>query len=142
MDKNLVKFNAAEMLKSNEEILDFFADALESQNPAEIAHALDIIAKAKGIEKSYQTPLEVVEGADPMEIVVKVEAREDYSLKLEFKNGEIRVFDMKPFFNQKPFDRLTELSLFMSARVGLGSVVWPGEIDIAPETLYLRSVPI
>ncbi len=29
----------------------------------------------------------------------------------------------------------------MAAKVEYGTVVWPGNIDIAPETLYDRSIP-
>ena len=32
--------------------------------------------------------------------------------------------------------------MFNSARVEFGTVIWPGDVDISPETLYLRSVPI
>ena len=31
---------------------------------------------------------------------------------------------------------------FSLARVEYGTVVWPGDVDISPETLYLKSVPI
>ena len=73
--------------------------------------------------------------------VVSVVAYPDYTLKLEFENGERRIFDMKPYLEKKPFVRLKG-PLFTKAYVDCGTVVWPGEIDIAPETLYDRSVPI
>lgn len=74
--------------------------------------------------------------------VVKVAAKPDYRLELEFENGEVRVFDMVPLLHKKPFSRLKESGTFFGARVDYGTVVWPGNIDIAPETLYDRSVPL
>ncbi|MDO8465571.1 MAG: DUF2442 domain-containing protein [Gallionella sp.] len=74
--------------------------------------------------------------------IVKVEAKPDYMLHLEFENGEKRVFDMSPYMNKKPFVQLKDSSLFALASVGYGTVVWPGNIDIAPETLYDRSRPV
>lgn len=38
--------------------------------------------------------------------VVKVDARPDYRLFLEFENDEKRVFDMAPYLDRKPFDSL------------------------------------
>jgi hypothetical protein len=71
--------------------------------------------------------------------VVSVNAKPDYTLFLEFENGEKRVFDMTPLMNKKPFTQLKGSPLFMKASVDYGTVVWPGNIDIAPETLYARS---
>jgi hypothetical protein len=73
--------------------------------------------------------------------VVKVEVEPDYKLRLEFENGEKRIFDMSAYMDRRPFVRIKELSLFALAKVDYGTVVWPGNIDIAPETLYDRSVP-
>ncbi|WP_295436659.1 DUF2442 domain-containing protein [uncultured Thiodictyon sp.] len=74
--------------------------------------------------------------------VVAVQPQPDYQLLLEFDNGERRCFDMVPYLDRKPFVRIKTLPLFMLARVEYGTVVWPGDIDIAPETLYDRSVPV
>jgi hypothetical protein len=68
--------------------------------------------------------------------VVSVKPRKDFSLELEFENGERRLFDMRPFLNQKPWVRISNLQLFNLVKVEHGTIVWPGEIDIAPETLY------
>lgn len=73
--------------------------------------------------------------------VVKVEVGADYALQIEFENGENRVFDMRPYLEKKPFVRIRDASIFAQARVEYGTVVWPGNIDIAPETLYDRSIP-
>jgi hypothetical protein len=74
--------------------------------------------------------------------VVSVKPRPDFQLDLEFKNGECRRFDMRPLLELKPWNRIAKLPLFECARVDYGTVVWPGEIDIAPETLYDYSTPL
>jgi hypothetical protein len=74
--------------------------------------------------------------------VVSVEVKQDYKLLLEFENGEKRLFDMLPYMDKKPFVQLKGSPLFARAFVDYGTVVWPCEIDIAPETLYDRSQPI
>ncbi len=73
--------------------------------------------------------------------VVQVEPQEDCTLLLVFENGQRRRFDMKPLLDKKPFTQLKKLPLFMKASVAYGTVVWPGNIDIAPETLWDRSEP-
>jgi hypothetical protein len=73
--------------------------------------------------------------------VVKVRVQAGYTLELEFENGERRLFDMTPYMEKRPFNRLKDSPLFALARIDYGTVTWPGEIDIAPETLYDRSVP-
>ena len=76
---------------------------------------------------------------EPLLDVVEVKATAGYLLYLKFENGENRVFDMSPYLEKRPFDRLKGSPLFVLARVDFGTVVWPGNIDIAPETLYLQS---
>ena len=74
--------------------------------------------------------------------VIYVKALPGYLLELKFENGERRLFDMSSIIDKKPFGRLKESNEFLAARVDYGTVVWPGNIDIAPETLYDRSVPL
>lgn len=74
--------------------------------------------------------------------VVKVDVMPDYTLLLEFENGEKRVFDMAHLMDKKPFVQLKGSPLFARASVDYGTVVWPGNIDIAPETLYDCSRPV
>ena len=67
--------------------------------------------------------------------IIRVEPREDNTLLVVFENQEQRLFDMTPYLEKKPFSRLKGSPLFMRATVACGTVVWPGNIDIAPETL-------
>jgi len=73
--------------------------------------------------------------------VISVEPRVDGTLLLVFENNEARVFDMKPLLDEEPFTKLRDKRLFPMARVALGTVAWPGSIDIAPETLWDCSTP-
>ena len=73
--------------------------------------------------------------------IVSVEARPDNTLFLIFENGERRIFDMTPLLGKPPFHHLKGASSFLLATVRHGTVVWPGNIDIAPETLYDQSRP-
>jgi hypothetical protein len=73
--------------------------------------------------------------------VISVVPRENHTLHLTFENNEQRVFDMAPHLDFKPYRKLRLVPLFMKARVENGTVVWPGNIDIAPETLWECSQP-
>lgn len=72
--------------------------------------------------------------------VITVEPLSDFKLKLKFENNEVRIFDMKPLLEKKPFTILKDWNLYKTVRVENGTIVWPGDIDIAPETLYDRSI--
>ena len=74
--------------------------------------------------------------------VIAVQPRPNYQLDLEFKNGERRRFDTRPLLEIKPWNRIANPRIFERVRVDYGTVVWPGGIDIAPETLYDDSVPL
>lgn len=74
--------------------------------------------------------------------VIDVKPKDDYLLFLEFENGEKKEFDCKTLFDKKPFQVLQDKRFFKRAKVAFGTVVWSDEIDIAPETLYIESVPI
>lgn len=70
--------------------------------------------------------------------VVSVDPLPDYRLEADFANGEKRLFDMRPYLAYPAFAPLAEGALFMKAHVVLGTVTWTDEIDISPDTLYLR----
>ena len=74
--------------------------------------------------------------------VVKVSPNADLQLDLVYANGEQRRFDMRPLLLVKPWNRIASAEIFKLVRPDYGTVVWPGEIDIAPETLYDDSVPV
>jgi len=63
-------------------------------------------------------------------------------MELEFNTGETHIFDVRPYLEKGVYRRLKDVSLFKQAYVAFDTVCWPGEIDIAPETLYDTSVPL
>jgi hypothetical protein len=77
-----------------------------------------------------------------MESVIRVKPREDFYLELWFNTGEHRLFDARPYLNRGVFTDLQDIALFKQAFVALGTVCWPDDRDIAPETLYDRSIPL
>lgn len=77
-----------------------------------------------------------------MKKVVAVKANEDFTLDLQFNDGSLRRFDVTPYLNSGVFTELKDLRYFQQARIAFGTVQWPHEQDISPETLYLESGPL
>ena len=63
-------------------------------------------------------------------------------MSLVFENGAHRCFSMVSYIAQNPRVRLKTGYLFQAAFVENGTVTWPGNIDIDPETLYEYSMPL
>ena len=72
---------------------------------------------------------------------MQVRARDDFRLELTFSTGETRLFDARPYLEKGAFRRLQNPALFKQAYVAFDTVCWPGNLDIAPETLFDRSTP-
>jgi uncharacterized protein DUF2442 len=74
-----------------------------------------------------------------MNKVVAVRANDDFSLDLKFDDGSVRRFDVKPYLDYGIFKELKDKNYFKRVKVAFGTVQWPNEQDISPETLYLES---
>lgn len=77
-----------------------------------------------------------------MNKVIAAKANDDFTLDLKFSDGSVRRFDMKPYLKYDVFDKLKDLAYFKRVRLAFGTVQWPHEEDIAPETLFLESVTL
>ena len=71
----------------------------------------------------------------------KVKVFPDYKLCITFENKEKRIFDMKPYLEDKYFAPLKDLSKFKTVRINTITIEWDGEIDICPDELYCNSIP-
>lgn len=74
--------------------------------------------------------------------VRNVVAKDDYKLELTFSNGEVRIFDCAHLITFGVFREFKDVGYFRRARVEHGTVVWPNEQDICPDTLYLDSTKV
>lgn len=77
-----------------------------------------------------------------MEKVIKVVPKDEFRLLVTFNTGETKLFDARPYLEKGVFTRLKQPELFRQAYVAFDTVCWPGELDIAPETLYDVAVPL
>jgi Protein of unknown function (DUF2442) len=71
--------------------------------------------------------------------VKAVQATDDFKLELLFTNGERGIYDCSHFLDFGVFRELQDKAYFRRAKVLHGTVVWPHEQDICPDTLYLAS---
>ena len=75
-----------------------------------------------------------------MEQIVKVQPKSDYKLELWFKTGEHKLFDCTPYLNKGIFTALKDQAFFNKAHVKYGTVCWPNNMDLSPETLFDKSI--
>ncbi len=74
--------------------------------------------------------------------VILVRPLPDYTLLAQFATGEWRSFDMRGLLQYPAFAPLQDPALFQRAHVLHGTVAWTDEIDLSPDTLYLRGEPV
>ena len=65
---------------------------------------------------------------------------DDYRLRIRFENGETGIYDCQPLLDFGVFKELRDVRYFRMVRIENGTVAWPHEQDVAPETVYLNSV--
>ena len=73
--------------------------------------------------------------------ITNAEYVDGYKLKIEFENGLSGIVDFSDYTQRGGvFKKFQDLGFFKNFTVSkeLGTIVWNGEIDIAPETIYKR----
>ncbi|WAR43413.1 DUF2442 domain-containing protein [Methylomonas rapida] len=74
--------------------------------------------------------------------VKTVEATDDYQLILLFTDGKQGIYDCTPLLDFGVFKELRNKQYFKRVTVDNGTVAWPNEQDICPDTLYLEAVKV
>lgn len=75
-----------------------------------------------------------------MKKVISANAIDDFTLDLQFNDGKLKRFDMKPYLDFPVFRELKDVEKFKRIKIVFGTVQWENEQDISPETLYLEGV--
>ena len=71
-----------------------------------------------------------------MNRLIAVTPQDDPTLVLVVEDGSQGLFDVRPYLDKGIFVELKNLAYFKQVRIAFGTVQWPHEQDIAPETLY------
>jgi hypothetical protein len=61
-------------------------------------------------------------------------------IRLEYVDGQVRVFDVEPLLGKGIFRDLRDPRIFSSVRAVIDTVEWSNGADIDPECLYEDSV--
>jgi hypothetical protein len=71
--------------------------------------------------------------------LTKVRPLEDFIIEVDFVDGTHGYVEMKPLIMSDKagvFSKLRDINLFNQIYLELGVVTWPGEIDLAPDTMH------
>lgn len=64
---------------------------------------------------------------------------DNYRLQLTFTNDEKGVYDCSPLLELGVFRELQDVAYFRQVKEDKGTVIWPHEQDLCPDTLYEQS---
>ncbi|QEP42096.1 DUF2442 domain-containing protein [Ectothiorhodospiraceae bacterium BW-2] len=70
--------------------------------------------------------------------VTQVHVIDNTKIEALFADGERRLFDLSRYFDYPAFRPLQNPDIFQQVHVEHGVVVWNDDIDLSPDTLYLR----
>ena len=72
--------------------------------------------------------------------VIKVTPKSGHKLELTFSNAEQGIYDCSHLLNFGVFQELRDVTYFNQVVVCDGTVAWPHDQDICPDTLYIEAV--
>ncbi|HEC02433.1 MAG TPA: DUF2442 domain-containing protein [Phycisphaerales bacterium] len=64
----------------------------------------------------------------------------DYKLKIVFTNDEQGIYDCSQLLDFGVFQELRDVKYFNQVTVCDGTVAWPHDQDICPDTIYIDAV--
>ena len=70
--------------------------------------------------------------------LIKIEPTSEYKLKLNYENGEQKIFDVSPYISGEWYGQLADKKYFQTVHIISGGtgIEWANGQDIAPHELY------
>lgn len=74
--------------------------------------------------------------------IVEAKAIGEFTIKVTFNNGDLRVYDIAPLLGRAPFDELRSQALFRAVQVEQGghAIVWNDRIDLSEYEVWKNGV--
>jgi hypothetical protein len=72
--------------------------------------------------------------------VIKVTPEPDYKLRIVFSNNEEGIFDCSDLLDFGVFQELKDMNYFNQVMVCDGTIAWPHDQDICPDTVYIEAI--
>ena len=70
--------------------------------------------------------------------VKSVVPNKDFTLTVQFDNGERGTLDMKPYLDFGVFEKIKDYERFKQVRVAFDTIQWDGGLDLDPEFVYAK----
>ncbi len=67
--------------------------------------------------------------------VIKVKAKDDYTLLVELSDGRSGKFDIKPYLDKGVFVELKDIHYFKQVKPLFCGITWPNEQDLSADTI-------
>jgi hypothetical protein len=74
--------------------------------------------------------------------VIDAQCQNDFKILLTFTNNERRTIDISPFLSFGVFRKLKDIEVFRQVKVGFGTIEWPCGVDLDPEFVWEKSIPL
>ena len=58
------------------------------------------------------------------------------NVQVTFEDGTVGIFDFAPYAEYPCYRSLKSMGLFAMVKADHGTLMWPGDIDIAPEAVW------
>ena len=73
---------------------------------------------------------------------VEVYPQDNSHLRIVFDNGEVKLFDVRPYIQGEWYGQLSDEAYFRAAKPDGYTVVWPEGQDLCPDELYEMSIKV
>ena len=70
--------------------------------------------------------------------VKSVVPNKDFTIPVQFDNGERGTLDMKPYLDFGVFEKIKDYERFKQVRVAFDTIQWDGGLDLDPEFVYAK----